>query len=178
MPFRVLRVLMTENQNHSEPAGDPQRSRPVTEESYGIPECDDGTLPWDFVTETMTTDRRYWVTTIRPDGTPHARPTWGVWVDGTFYCGGGEGTRWVRNLSRNATIVVHREDAEEVVIIEGTAERLDDETADETLIERIDSAYEDKYDTRHGTPFFAVRPDVAFAWRDYPTDATRWEFAD
>jgi nitroimidazol reductase NimA-like FMN-containing flavoprotein (pyridoxamine 5'-phosphate oxidase superfamily) len=155
---------------------DAQRSRPSTETSYGIPESQEGMLTLDFVTEAMSDDQFYWITTIRPDGKPHVRPTWGVWVDGMFYCGGGERTRWVRNLSTTPDIVVHREDAEEVVIVEGRAERLDDETADETLLERVDSAYEQKYDVRHGTPFYAVRPDVVFAWSDFPTDATRWEF--
>lgn len=155
---------------------DARRSRPSTETSYGIPENQEGMLTWDFVTEAMSDDQFYWVTTIRPDGKPHVRPTWGVWVDGTFYCGGGERTRWVKNLSATPDIVVHREDAEEVVIIEGHAERIDDETGDETLLERIDSAYEQKYDVRHGTPFYAARPDVIFAWSDFPADATRWEF--
>ena len=153
-----------------------KRSRPSTEASYGIPESQDGMLTWEFVESRIVEENSYWVTTIRPNGKPHVRPTWGVWVEGTFYCGGGERTRWVRNLSANPNIVVHREDAEEVVIIEGTAERIDEATADHSLIERLDAAYESKYDVRHGTPFFAVRPDAVFAWSEYPTDATRWEF--
>lgn len=158
--------------------GDSRRSRPATEASYGIPEQKDGMLTWKFVEEHIADDHSYWVTTIRPDGKPHVRPTWGVWVEGTFYCGGGERTRWVRNLSTNPAIVVHRQDAEEVVIIEGTAERIDEETASHSLVERVDDAYHTKYDIRHGTPFFAVRPTKVFAWSEYPTDATRWEFAN
>lgn len=154
------------------------RSRPTTEKSYGIPEESDGMLTWRFVEEAMATDEFYWVTTIRPDGMPHVRPTWGVWVEGRFYCGGGERTRWVRNIAANSEIVVHREDAEEVVIIEGNAQRIDHETSDETLIERLDTVYEEKYDIRHGTPFFAARPDTVLAWGDFPTDATRWTFGD
>ncbi|QLK24826.1 pyridoxamine 5'-phosphate oxidase family protein [Natrinema zhouii] len=155
---------------------DPNRGRPQTEASYGIPDSADGALPWAFVAERMRDARNYWVTTIRPDGSPHVRPTWGVWVDGTFHCGGGEGTRWVRNLARNPEIVVHGESATEVVILEGQAERINHETASSELIDELDAAYETKYDTPHGTPFFAVRPTVVFAWSDFPTDATRWEF--
>lgn len=164
--------------NGDKPERKVERSRPVTEESYGIPEGKDGMLTWDFVDESMATDQSYWVTTIRPNGMPHVRPTWGVWLGDTFYCGGGEQTRWVQNLATNSEIVVHREDAEEVVIIEGNAERIDHESSGETLIERVDTAYEEKYDIRHGTPFFAVRPLTVFAWSDYPTDATRWKFPD
>lgn len=83
---------MTENDLGK--SGESRRSRPVTAESYGIPESDDGLLSWAFVAERMAADRSYWVTTVRPDGIPHARP------------------------------------------------------------------------------------NVVFAWSDYPTDATRWEFAD
>ena len=153
-----------------------RRSRPETEESYGIPESAEGMLSWEFVAEKMAGDRNYWVTTTRPDGRPHARPVWGVWLDDTFHCGGGPKTRWVRNLAANPGIAVHRESGEEVVIIEGEAERLTGETADAARLERIDDAYEEKYDVRHGTPVFAVRPDTVLAWSDYPDDATRWEF--
>lgn len=155
-----------------------RRSRPTTGTSYGIPESEAGMLSWEFVSEAMAGDRCYWLTTVRPDGRPHVRPTWGVWVEETFYCGGGERTRWVRNLATNPDVVVHREDAEEVVVIEGTATRIDAGTTDQSRIEHIDAAYAEKYDTRHGTPFFAVRPGVVFAWSEFPTDATRWEFRD
>lgn len=132
-------------------------------------------LPWEFVREKVANDQNYWIVTSRPDGRPHARPTWGVWVDDTFYCGG-ERTRWVRNLAVDPRITVHRESGETVVIIEGVAERIADETADPALVEGLDAAYEGKYGIEHGTPFFAVRPRRVFAWSDYPTDATRWEF--
>lgn len=89
-------------------------------------------LSWEFVSEAMAADRCYWLTTVRPDGRPHVRPTWGVWVDETFYCGGGDRTRWVRNLATNPDVVVHREDAEEVVVIEGTATRIDAGTTDQS----------------------------------------------
>nr|WP_241430727.1 pyridoxamine 5'-phosphate oxidase family protein [Haloferax elongans] len=123
------------------------------------------------------------VSTTRPDGRPHARPVWGVWVDGAFHCGGGEQTRWVRNLDTNPRLTVHTESGTEVVILEGVAERLgaertDTETATEKTLTRIDDAYEAKYDVRHGTPVFRVRPQRVLAWADFPTDATRWRFEE
>lgn len=152
------------------------RDRPTTEASYGIPTDAEGTLPWSFVEETFADQRNYWVTTRRPDGRPHARPTWGVWVEGRFHCGGGASTRWVRNLALDPAIVVHTESAESVVIVEGTADRIDEETATAERIDALDDAYEAKYDVRHGTPFFAVDPDRVLAWSEFPTDATRWRF--
>ncbi len=153
-----------------------RRTRPTTEASYGVPDDEEGLLPWSFVTERLADDRAYWLSTTRPDGRPHARPTWGVWVDETLYCGGGERTRWVRNLAADPRLTVHRESGEEVVIVEGRAERIDEATADADLIARVDDAYEAKYGTRHGTPFFAVRPETVLAWHDFPTDATKWTF--
>ena len=153
-----------------------RRDRPETDSSYGIPAEGAGMLPWSFVAETLAGQQNYWVTTVRPAGRPHARPTWGVWVDGRFHCGGGEGTRWVRNLAANPAVVVHTESAESVVILEGDAERIDEWTAPGEYIAGLDAAYEEKYDVRHGTPFFAVEPDRVLAWSDYPTDATRWRF--
>lgn len=158
------------------PPDEAARSRPRTEASYGIPDERDGLLPWTFVEERLTADRNFWVTTTRPDGHPHARPVWGVWMDRVIHCGGGERTRWVRNLESNPAITVHREDAESVVIVEGTAENLTPETAESARLERIDDRCEEKYGVRHGTPVFVVHPDRVLAWSDYPTDATRWLF--
>jgi general stress protein 26 len=151
---------------------DALRNRPETEQSYGIPEEEDGMLSWTFVREQIANDEYYWICTARPSGHPHARPVWGVWVDDTLFCGGGERTRWVRNVQADSRVVVHRESGEAVVIIEGDAERV----TDADLLERLDSAYQGKYGIHHEIPFFAVRPETVFAWNDYPNDATRWQF--
>jgi hypothetical protein len=148
----------------------------VTETSYGIPESEEGLLSWSFVDERMRGDRTYWISTTLPDGRPHARPVWGVWLDGTFYCGGGPRTRWSRNLAVSPALTVHREDGEEVVIIEGEARQHTEETTDASLLERIDAAYEEKYGIPHGTPVWEVVPSTVFAWSDFPADATRWRF--
>jgi len=174
---------MTDDASHDDApdvdAADPdrtaaERTRPETEASYGIPTDREGMLPWSFVAESLATDRTFWVSTTRPDGRPHARPVWGVWVDDRFHCGGGERTRWVRNLAVDPAVTVHRESGDEVVILEGEAERV----TDADRLERVDAAYEEKYGVEHGTPVFAVIPDTVLAWRDYPTDATRWTFED
>ncbi len=169
---RLSLSMMTQN----EPAN-ATRERPQTESSYGIPESEEGLLPWSFVAERLDENRNFWVSTTLPDGRPHARPVWGVYVEGTFYCGGGERTRWVRNLAANPHVVVHGESGDEVVILEGWAERIDKDSTESVVIGRVDDAYERKYGIEHGTPFFAVHPERVLAWNDYPTDATRWTFA-
>jgi hypothetical protein len=99
-------------------------------------------------------------------------------LNGTFYCGGGERTRWVENLQRNPALTVHREDGEAVVIIEGTATFRTDDNTETALLDRLDAAYEHKYDTPHGPPFVEVVPRLVLAWSDFPLDATRWRFID
>ena len=155
---------------------EPRRSRPQIPAGYGIPKSAEGMLPWSHVTQRLADARNYWVCTTRPDGRPHAMPVWGVLVDGLLYHGGSPQTRKARNLETNPALTIHLESADDVVIIEGLAEKLTGETADPDLLRRIDDAYEAKYGMRHGTPVWALRPRRAFAWIDYPTTATRWEF--
>ena len=142
---------------------------------YGIPETLEGTLPWSHVTERMEKSRNYWVGTVGPDTRPHAVPVWGVWVEGTLYFGGGPDTRWSRNLAANPQVTVHLESGDDVVIIEGEVERITD--SNHPLVNPLDDAYEAKYQMRHGTPFWVLRPRVAFAWSDFPKNATRWRFS-
>ncbi|MEB2287063.1 MAG: DUF2255 family protein [Anaerolineae bacterium] len=141
---------------------------------YGIPSEVEGTLPWDHVVERMAQARNYWLATAQLDGVPHAVPVWGVWVAGTLYFGGGPQTRWSRNLAANPRVVVHLDDSEKAVILEGTVTRIAD--PDDPLVARLDDAYEAKYAMRHGIPFWVLRPHKAFAWTRFPDDATRWTF--
>lgn len=152
------------------------RSRPQIPSSYGIPESAEGMLPWEHVVSRLASARNYWVSSTRPDGRPHAVPVWAVWVDGALYHGGGGDTRRARNLDANPQVAVHLESGDEVVILEGTTEKLTEDTADADLLRRIDDAYEAKYGMRHGTPVWLLRPHRALAWTEYPTTATRWEF--
>lgn len=150
----------------------PQAQRPHVP-GYGIPEHREGLLEWDWVHERMTNARNYWIVTVQPDGSPHTVPIWGVWVDDAFYGGGGPDTRWSRNLKSNPAATVHLESGSEVVIIKGVAEAVID--PDEDLLTRIDDQYELKYNMRHGAAW-KIRPQVVFAWGDYPTTTTRWVF--
>lgn len=152
----------------------PTPDRPDIPKSYGIPTGSEGMLSWGHVTSRIQDARNFWIATTRPDGRPHAVPVWGVWVDETLYFGGGTDTRWARNLARNPRVVVHLDDSSEAVIIEGTVQRLDN--PEDPLVMRIDDTYLEKYDMRHGVPFWRLTPTVAFAWTTYPDTVTRWKF--
>jgi nitroimidazol reductase NimA-like FMN-containing flavoprotein (pyridoxamine 5'-phosphate oxidase superfamily) len=154
----------------------PDTGRPVMPADYGVPESLEGTLDWSYVTQRMEAARNYWIATTRPDGRPHVTPVWGVWVDDTFYHGSDPATRRGRNLAANPAMAVHLEDGTEVVIVEGRAEFLTEDDLDLALVKRIGDAFEAKYSMRHGTPIYAMRPTVVFAWTKFPADVTRWRF--
>jgi hypothetical protein len=152
----------------------PRSERPDIEQSSGVPEGDEGLLPYSHVEDALRGARNYWVATVRPDGRPHVVPVWGVLVDGRMHFGGGRTTRKARNLAENAAAALHTESADVVVILEGIAE----EVTDPGRQRAIDDAYEAKYGMRHGTPVWQLRPRVAFGWTEYPTTVTRWTFRD
>ncbi len=96
-------------------------------------------LPWKWATERLTRARNYWIATTRPNGQPHSRPVWGVWLDDTFYFS--TGSLAAQNLASNPAITVHLESGSEVVIIEGVAEQI----TDVSLLEQVIGMYNAKY---------------------------------
>lgn len=151
---------------------DARRTRPFVEDSYGIPADDSGMLTWDHVVQRVAPSRNYWLNTVSPDGWPHARPVWGVWLDGHLHFGGGRSTRKAKNLEVNPRVSIHLEDGWDVVIIEGRVE----EVLDQEVQTRLDDVYEEKYGMRHGTPIWRVIPKRVFAWTNFPEDTTCWRF--
>lgn len=155
----------------------PRVDRPfIAHPEYGIPDHREGLIEWSWVVERLASERNYWVATVTAQGAPMARPVWGVVVDETICFGGGPKTKWSRNLERDPRVSLHLESGTEVVIAEGSADRLT-EAADPRL-NAIDDAYEAKYEMRHGPPIWMLRPDVVLAWRDFPTDMTRFTFGE
>ena len=164
--------------------GEPQSSRPLMPEGYGVPETDEGLLDWSWATERLEQARNYWFSTVRPDGRSHAMPAWAVWIDGALYFEGSPLTRRARNLAANASIVVHLESGDEVVILEGEAR--DATRPNRALAERLAEAFTAKYAETHDyrpAPdqwdrggLWVLRPSVAFGWSEFPSTTTRWRF--
>src|SRR4051794_13665911 len=92
----------------------PDRARPTMPEGYGLPETTDGLLSWPTVRQRLVESKHYWLATVRPDGTPHSVPRWGVWVDDRFYYDGAPTTRHVRNLQYNPACTLTLESGTEV----------------------------------------------------------------
>ncbi len=157
----------------------PKGGRPRMPAGY----LDSKRLAWPWAEVRLVEARNYWVASVTPTGRPHARPVWGVWLDGRLYFSSGSRIR--ANLESGSAISVNLESGDECVILEGETSLVHDPS----LSERITSAYNEKYHwSLKATPgeFFEVRPRVVFGWlcdgtgRDggslFSQTATRWSF--
>lgn len=155
----------------------PRSSRPVAH-GYGLPPASEGLLPWKWAKDRLTNSRNYFFVSVRPDRAPHCMPIWGVWVDGRFYFSTGAKSRKAKNLVKNRRCVLCTDNADEAVIVEGTAFPV----RDNKFIARIAPHYHRKYkpwklDPKMG-PIFQLRPQVAFAMyeKKFAETATRWKW--
>lgn len=150
---------------------------------YGIAKKDAGMMEWARLSNRLARAHNYWIITTRPDGRPHAAPVWGIWMDEVFYFSTGARSIKGHNLARNRSLVVHLESGDDVVILEGTAERV----KDRGRLLKINRVYGAKYKIyplgKSGKgkllgPFFALQVRVAFCWleRNFVKSSTRWVF--
>ena len=105
----------------------PRSPRPAarTCAGYGLPEGSKGLLPWSWAEQRLKKSHNYWITTVKPDGSPHTMVVWGLWQDGRLLFSTGSKSRKARNLAQNANCVLCTEHAHEAVIVEGVAELAD-----------------------------------------------------
>ena len=160
----------------------PKASRPHAP-GYGFPENNKGLLPWSWAEQRLKKSHNYWITTVKPDGSPHTMVVWGLWQDGHFLFSTGSKSRKARNLAQNAKCIVCTEHAHEAVIVEGVAE-----IADVAARRKLLPAYERKYKFDMSTmkddilsmkePVFAVRPRLVFGFweKHFQSKSTRWKF--
>jgi len=149
-------------------------------QSYGLKRGSKGLVAWSRVTKSLQRAHNYWVATSSLDGRVHATPVWGLWYDGAFHFSADPKSRKGRDLWTNPNIAVHLESGDDVVIIEGSAERIRLKGAS---LEEFAKSYERKYEFKvdFANPDFAVyvvRPRAVYAWleKDFPVSATRWKF--
>src|SRR6476660_4676223 len=101
---------------------EPRATRPVMPSGYGVPEQDEGLLPWSWAVERLERASLYWFSTVRADGRPHAMPAWALWIDGAVYFEGGPDTVRMRNIAARPDVVVQvQAGGDDVVILEGQA---------------------------------------------------------
>lgn len=163
-------------------AQDPKPSRIATP-GYGFPKGTKGLLPWPWAEQRLKKSHNYWITTVKPDGSPHTMVVWALWQDGSLLFSTGSKSQKARNLERTPKCVVCTELANEAVIVEGIAEVADVEARRKFLAQ-----YERKYKFDMSSmkadilamkePVFAVRPQLVFGlWEKYfQSKSTRWKF--
>lgn len=139
--------------------------------SYGITGEAEG-ASWLATEEQIAASRNYWLSTVREDGAPHAKPVWGHWVAGALWFGSGGVA--ARNLARDPRVSVHLESGDDVVILEGTVEV-------RSVPADVLQAYAAKYtmkaeDFPTDGDWYRLEPRTAFTWleQDYPKTAARW----
>jgi hypothetical protein len=160
----------------------PSASRPHMP-GYGLPTGKKGLLPWSWAEQRLKKSHNYWITTVKPEGSPHTMVVWGLWQDGRFIFSTGSKSRKARNLAENKNCIVCTEKANEAVIVEGAAE-----IADVAARRKFLPLYERKYKfdmkgmkddiLSMKEPVFSVRPRVVFGlWEKYfQGKSTRWKF--
>jgi hypothetical protein len=161
---------------------EPKASRPRMP-GYGLPENKKGLLPWKWAEQRLKKSHNYWITTVKPDGSPHTMVVWGLWLDRVFLFSTGRQSRKARNLAENQNCVVCTEHAHEAVVVEGVAE-----VADVPIRREFLKKYQPKYSfdmagmekdiLSKKEPVFAVRPRVTFGLyeKNFMGSATRWKF--
>jgi hypothetical protein len=160
----------------------PKASRPRAQ-GYGFPETSKGLLPWSWAEQRLKKSHNYWITTVKPDRSPHTMVVWGLWQDGRFLFSTGSKSRKARNLAENPNCIVCTEHAHEAIIVEGIAE-----IADVTARRKMLPTYERKYKFDMSSmkddilsmkePVYAVRTRLVFAmWeKHFQSKSTRWKF--
>jgi hypothetical protein len=151
---------------------------------FGIQTANTDLLPWPWAEERLNSARNFWISSTRPDGRPHCRPIWAVWLNDALWYSTGSLARI--NLETNNAYGVHIDDGQSVVIVEGRARAIHDEP---DAVQRMCDAYSAKYDhpiaprgneirdsDGQGGPVFVLDPEVAFGWIGDLDRPTRWRF--
>ena len=86
------------------------------------------------VEQRLRNDWFVWLITVRPDGRPHVVPVWFFWDGQTFLLGSEPNKQKLRNMRHNPQVMLALDGTGnlglDVVVIEGTAELLNETTLD------------------------------------------------
>lgn len=144
---------------------------------YGISAAKKGMLPWSWARSRLAANRNFWISTLRPDGRPHAMPVWGVWHNDRLFFSTAITSLKARNLLANPVCTATTESGAEAVIVEGRATVI----SDPVVLKPVWNAYRAKYNwPMDGEDMFALAPATVFGFIEtadqFATAATRWRF--
>lgn len=162
----------------------PKSSRPFWPDAMQTPPLgDSGLKPWSWALERLEKSHNYWIATSQSAGRPHLMIVWGIWWEDAFWFSTGAHTRKARNLAAHPYCIVATENAAEAVILEGSADRIDNRT----IWRSLTAIYDRKYGgdlcallESSGSLIFRVQPVLAFAQDEHAENfvdsVTRWNF--
>lgn len=140
-------------------------------------------VSWEYVEKRLTDSINYWLCSVRPNGSPHVAPRWGVFLDGRFYYDGSPETRHARNLVGNPNVALHLESGSDVVILDGESHPAGKPSPE--LAQRLSQAYCAKYASEGYAPgpsqwdeggLFIFTPRQCLAWTKFIEDPTKFIF--
>jgi pyridoxine/pyridoxamine 5'-phosphate oxidase len=157
----------------------PKPERPVIPESYGFtPSTPHHPPSWESIAERIRLSRNYWICSVSPDGSPHALPVWGIWLDHELYFVTKRASKKGRNLLANPKVAIHLESGDDVISFQGRVREINNPLH----LTKIAATYSEKYDGDQIYPdleiVFELVPRFAFTWSEanYHESATRWRF--
>ncbi len=158
----------------------PPAKRPSFTPGYGIEKkLTREMLTWAAVERALAKSRNYWIVSASTKGVPHAAPVWGLWFQGAVWFATDLKSRKGINIIANPAIVVHLESGDDVVILEGRAERITSAKALDTFADAYKKKYAFRPDPKDpNSAFFRLRHTMALAWHEsnFPKSATKWSF--
>jgi nitroimidazol reductase NimA-like FMN-containing flavoprotein (pyridoxamine 5'-phosphate oxidase superfamily) len=151
---------------------------------YGVQGPDEGTglLPWTWAADRLEASRNYWVSTLWPDGHPHAMPVWGVWDGSALWFSSSLRSRKARNIAGDPRCVATTENANEPVVLEGLAAIVAELDAIARVVELMNAKYDSGMTVEFLDPAvnatIRLQPHWAFgiAHDDFTGSPTRWVF--
>lgn len=133
------------------------------------------TAPTPHADQRLRNELILWLSTVRPDGQPHLVPVWFLWDGTTILMFSQPKAQKIRNLRYNPSVVLALDSAnegEDIVMIEGQAELIDDPTLTSEI-----PAYAEKYAAlvkSFGWTAASMAADYSQAIRITPTRFRQW----
>ena len=128
-------------------------------------------LEWAEVAGRLHGERTIWLSTVKPDGAPHAAPVWLAVLAGDVYVFTSSGSVKARNLAGNPQAVLHAGDGEDVLIVSGRLERV----GHPREFPEVLAAFADKYVLPGDDEFLPDQDEAADTlFQLVPTGAMTW----
>ncbi|MEU6072859.1 pyridoxamine 5'-phosphate oxidase family protein [Micromonospora sp. NPDC047074] len=98
-------------------------------------------MPWSQARDRLAEAGEFFLSTVRPDGRPHAVPLLAVWLDDAMYFCSSKSAHKVDNLAANPNCVLTVGGPDLDLSIEGTASQV----TDPATLKRVTDGYGNKY---------------------------------